>query len=145
MTEVRGCQLPEDLHYWIEKHVWVRDEGDDTLRVGVTDPAQKLAARIVAVTAKRAGRVLERGQSVATIESGKWVGPVPSPVDGEVVEVNGALAANPTLVNSDPYGEGWIVRIKASAWSDQGAELLTGSDAIDAYRALLEAEGISCG
>jgi glycine cleavage system H protein len=144
MTDVRGCTIPEDLFYWIEKHVWVRDDGDEVLTIGVTDPAQHLAARVVAVTAKRAGRVVERGQSVATIESGKWVGPVPSPVNGEIVEVNPALAGAPTLVNSDPYGEGWIVRVKASVWSVQRAELHTGPHAVDSYRAFLEQEGISC-
>jgi glycine cleavage system H protein len=144
MTEIRGCAIPEELYYWIEKHVWVRDDGDEVLTIGVTDPAQHLAARVVAVTAKRAGRVVERGQSVATIESGKWVGPVPSPVNGEILEVNPALAGQPTLVNSDPYGEGWIVRLKASVWSVQRAELHTGPHAIDSYRAFLEQEGISC-
>jgi glycine cleavage system H protein len=145
MTDVRGCTIPEDLYYWIDKHVWVRDDGDELLTIGVTDPAQHLAARVVAVTAKRAGRVVERGQSVATIESGKWVGPVPSPVNGEIVEVNPALASTPTLVNTDPYGEGWIVRVKASVWSVQRAELHTGPHAIDSYRAYLEQEGIACG
>jgi glycine cleavage system H protein len=145
MTDIRGCTIPEELYYWIEKHVWVRDDGDEILTIGVTDPAQHLAARVVAVTAKRAGRVVERGQSVATIESGKWVGPVPSPVNGEIVEVNPALAGTPTLVNTDPYGEGWIVRVKASVWSVQRAELHTGPHALDSYRAFLEQEGISCG
>ena len=145
MTEVRGCQLPEELHYWIEKHVWVRDDGDDVLTIGVTDVAQNLAKRIVAVTTKRVGRSIERGQSVATIESGKWVGPVPSPVNGDIIEINEALAGEPTLVNDDPYGRGWIARLKASVWSVQQAEMATGPHGIDAYRAFLETEGISCG
>jgi glycine cleavage system H protein len=145
MTEVRGCKLPEELYYWIEKHVWVRDDGDDILTVGITDPAQHLAARVVAVTTKKVGKVLERGQSVATVESGKWVGPVPTPVNGEVIEVNGALATDPTLVNTDPYGTGWIVRIKASVWSIQRPELVTGAHGIAEYGAYLASEGISCG
>lgn len=144
MTDVRGCKLPEELYYWIEKHVWVRDDGDEVLTVGVTDPAQRLAARVVAVTTKKVGRTVERGQSVATIESGKWVGPVPSPVNGDIIEVNEALTGNPTLVNSDPYGEGWVVRLKASIWSVQRGELHTGPHAIEMYRALLEREGITC-
>jgi glycine cleavage system H protein len=144
MTEVRGCTIPEELYYWIEKHVWARDDGDEVLTIGVTDPAQHLAARVVAVTTKKVGRSVERGQSVATIESGKWVGPVPSPVNGDIVEVNGALAGDPTLVNRDPYGDGWVVRIKASVWSVQRAELHTGPHAIEQYRSLLEREGITC-
>jgi glycine cleavage system H protein len=144
MTDVRGCNIPEELYYWVEKHVWVRDDGDEVLTIGVTDPAQHLAARVVAITTKKVGRTVERGQSVATIESGKWVGPVPTPVNGEIIAVNEALAGNPTLVNSDPYGEGWVVRIKATVWSVQRSELHTGSHAVDSYRAFLEAEGIAC-
>lgn len=144
MTEVRGCLIPEDLYYWIEKHVWVRDEGDELLTIGITDPAQHLAARVVAVTTKKVGKVLERGQSVATVESGKWVGPVPTPATGEIVEVNEALASRPTLVNSDPYGAGWVVKLKATLWSVQRAEMHTGGHAVEEYRAFLEREGIAC-
>ncbi len=145
MTEVRGCTIPEELHYWVEKHVWARDEGDDVITIGITDVAQTLASRVVAVTTKRAGRTLERGQSLATVESGKWVGPVPTPVNGEILAVNEALATNPTLVNSDPYGEGWIARLRASVWTVQRAEMVTGPHGVESYRAYLEAEGISCG
>ncbi len=145
MSEIRGCRLPEELYYWIEKHVWVRDDGDDVITLGITDPAQTLAARVVAVTVKKVGKVLERGMSVATVESGKWVGPVPTPVNGEVIAVNAALATDPTLVNSDPYGAGWIARIRASVWSVQRAELVTGAHGVAEYGAFLEAEGISCG
>lgn len=145
MTEVRGCQIPEELYYWIEKHVWARDDGDEVITLGITDPAQHLASHVVAITTKKVGKTLERGQSVATVESGKWVGPVPTPVTGEVIAVNDALAGEPALVNTDPYGAGWIVRIKASVWSVQRAELHTGTHAVAEYRTFLEAEGISCG
>ena len=145
MSEVYGCLIPDDLYYWIEKHVWVRDEGDDVLTIGITDPAQHLAARVVAVTTKKPGKALERGQSVATVESGKWVGPVPTPATGEIVEVNAALVGEPTLVNIDPYGAGWVVRLKATLWTVQRAEMATGAHAVGEYRAFLEREGISCG
>lgn len=144
MSNIRGCEIPEELYYWIEKHVWARDEGDDIVTIGVTDTAQHLAARVVAVTAKRVGRAVERGQSVATLESGKWVGPVPAPVDGEIAEVNPVLTADPTIVNTDPYGAGWIVRFRPRDWAGQRAELATGPAGVEAYRAFLEAEGISC-
>ena len=144
MSEVRGCQIPEDLHYWVEKHVWARDEGDGMLTIGVTDVAQHLASKVVAITVKKVGRVLERGQSLATLESGKWVGPVPAPVDGEVIEVNPALATDPTLANSDPYGAGWVAKLRARDWAAQRSELATGPAGVEAYRAFLEAEGISC-
>ena len=69
---------------------------------------------------------------------------MPAPVDGEVVAVNTDLATDPTLVNSDPYGTGWIVRIRPSAWDAQKGELASGPAGIEAYAAFLEAEGISC-
>ncbi|HEX2754914.1 MAG TPA: glycine cleavage system protein GcvH [Candidatus Limnocylindrales bacterium] len=144
MTQVRGCEVPEDLYYWVEKHVWARHDGDGLLTIGVTDTAQHLAARVVAITAKKVGRQIERGQSVATLESGKWVGPVPAPVDGEIAEVNPAIATDPTIVNSDPYGAGWIVKFRATDWSGQHAQLVTGAAGVEAYRAFLEAEGIAC-
>lgn len=144
MTDVRGCSIPEELYYWIEKHVWARDEGGGILTIGVTDPAQHLASRVVAITTKKVGKVLERGQSVATLESGKWVGPVPAPVDGEVIEVNPAISTDPTLANSDPYGAGWVVKLQARDWEGQRSELATGPDAVERYRAFLEAEGIAC-
>ena len=145
MSDVRGCNIPDDLFYWVEKHAWARDDGGGELTIGITDVAQHLAARVVAVTTKKVGKVLERGQSVATVESGKWVGPVPTPVDGEVIAVNADVAADPTLLNSDPYGAGWIVRIRASAWDSQKGELASGPTGIAAYEAFLAAEGISCG
>ena len=144
MSEVRGCQIPEDLHYWVEKHVWARDEGDGILTIGVTDVAQHLASKVVAITVKKVGRVLDRGQSLATLESGKWVGPVPAPVDGEVIEVNPALATDPTLANADPYGAGWVAKLRARDWAAQRSELATGPAGVEAYRAFLEEEGISC-
>lgn len=144
MSTVRGCQIPEELYYWIEKHVWVRDDGDDIVTLGITDPAQHLAAKVVAVTTKKVGRILERGQSAATVESGKWVGPVPAPVNGEIIAVNEALANEPALLNTDPYGAGWIVRLRASIWSVQRAELHTGAHAIEEYRTFLDAQGITC-
>jgi glycine cleavage system H protein len=69
---------------------------------------------------------------------------VPTPINGEVLEVNPLLASQPTIVNDDPYGAGWIVRLKATLWSVQRAEMHTGVHAVDEYRAFLEAQGISC-
>jgi glycine cleavage system H protein len=145
MAEIRGCRLPEGLHYLIERHVWLRLEDGGRATVGVDDVAQHLAGTVVACTPKRAGRAVPRGQSVATIESSKWVGPVPAPVSGEIIEVNDAVRATPGLLNEDPYGAGWIVRIRPTAWETEKEGLATGVVGIEAYRAFLEREGIQCG
>jgi glycine cleavage system H protein len=97
------------------------------------------------VTPKKAGRPVQKGQSAATVESSKWVGPVPTPVGGEIVEANEAVRRNPALLNQDPYGEGWIVRIKPTNWDGDRAGLVTGAAGIEAYQQLLETQNLDCG
>jgi glycine cleavage system H protein len=144
MTLVNNCNLPEDLYYVVEKHVWARWDGE-LLTVGMTDVAQNLANAIVAVTSKAVGVTVKKGRNIATVESGKWVGAVPAPVSGEIVAVNDALAASPGLINSDPYGAGWVVRLRPSDWEADAADLVTGPEGVEAYRRFLDAAGISCG
>ena len=144
MSTVRGCNIPEDLYYLVEKHVWARRDGD-LVTVGLTDVAQHLAKTFVSVTLKAVGKKVAKGKSLATAESSKWVGPVPNPIAGEVVETNTALTGKPTLLNEDPYGDGWIARVRPDDWDADVADLVTGADGVAAYQGFLEAEGIECG
>ena len=144
MPVVNGCNLPEDLFYVVEKHVWAQRDGD-LVTVGLTDVAQNMAKTIIAVTPKAAGKPVKKGRNVATVESGKWVGPVPAPVGGEIVEVNQALTATPGLLNSDPYGAGWVAKIRPDDWDTDAADLVSGPEGVEAYRRFLDAEGIACG
>jgi glycine cleavage system H protein len=141
---VNNCNLPEDLYYVVDKHVWARRDGD-LVTVGMTDVAQSMARTIIAVTPKAAGKEVRKGRNVATVESGKWVGPVPAPDCGLIFEANPALATSPGLINSDPYGEGWVARLRPSDWDSDSADLASGPDGIAAYRQFLDSEGISCG
>ncbi|MDA8205447.1 MAG: glycine cleavage system protein GcvH [Thermaerobacter sp.] len=144
MGEVNGCLLPEDLWYWPEKHVWARPEDDGTVVMGMTDVAQNLAGKIVAVNLKAPGKVLAQGKSAGTLESGKWVGSIPTPVAGQVMAVNDAVKRAPHIVNEDPYGEGWLIRIQPADWEAGQALLVHGPEGIEAYRGRLDAEGIRC-
>ncbi len=144
MATVNNCNLPEDLYYVVEKHVWARRDGD-LVTVGMTDVAQNMAKSIIAVTPKAPGKPVRKGRNVATVESGKWVGPVPAPVGGEIAEVNQALMATPGLLNTDPYGDGWVAKIRPDDWDSDAADLVTGPDGIEAYRRFLDAEGFACG
>lgn len=144
MATVSNCNLPEDVYYLVEKHVWARLE-DGLVVVGLSDVAQNLAKRIIAVSPRAAGKRVVKGRSVATVESSKWVGPVPTPVTGEIVEVNQALVSDPGTINRDPYGDGWVAKLRPDDWEADLADLKTGGEGIEAYRAFLEAEGISCG
>jgi glycine cleavage system H protein len=141
---VNDCNIPEDLYYVIDKHVWARVDGD-LVTVGMTDVAQHLAKSIIAVTPKRPGKTVGRGRNIATVESGKWVGPVPAPVTGEIAEVNAALESAPGLINSDPYGAGWVAKLRPTDWDTEARDLASGSEGVEAYRRFLDAEGIACG
>ena len=144
MATVSNCNIPEDLYYWVEKHTWARRESDGTLVVGITDVAQHLAKSIISATPKEAGKAVKKGKSAGTVESGKWVGPVTAPVNGTIVEVNAALKAAPGLLNTDPYGAGWFVKLKPDNWEADSADLVSGPAGIAAYQKFLEAQGINC-
>ena len=147
MANVRGCNLPDDLYYLIEKHVWAKPMGNGLVRVGITAIAAKLSGgKLAAITvkAKNIGQEVLQGKSLATVESSKFVGPVPTPVTGVLLRANEKLAADPNLAVSDPYGEGWVAEIQASDWDGQKGTLATGAEGIAAYQAKLEAENITC-
>jgi len=141
------CHIPEDLYYDIERHVWIKDEGDNVIRIGMTDPAQNLAGVLAKVTIKPVGTKIKKHKAVAIIESGKWVGPLPAPLDGEIVEVNEKISEYPgvTIVNKDPYGEGWIAKLKVDDFESCKSEFRTGKDGVSAYLRLIEDENIKCG
>jgi len=148
MAVVNGCNIPEDLLYDVDPEVnaftWAKDNGDGTFTIGLTSIAAAMAGRLVAYTPKKPGRTVERRKSVATIESGKWVGPVPTPLTGEIVEVNEVLKTNPALANDDPYGQGWIAKIKPTN-PDEVNMLLKGQAAVDALTKVANEKGIKCG
>lgn len=105
-------KIPEELKY-TKDHEWVKVVGDVAI-VGITDYAQSELGDIVYVELPEVGRKVEKGETVATIEAVKTAADVYAPVSGEVVEVNSALEEHAELINKDPYGEGWIVKIKIS-------------------------------
>lgn len=104
--------VPNDLKYTAE-HEWIRVEGDEVV-VGVTEFAQGEMGDVVFIEIETEGETLARGDTFGTIEAVKTVSDLYMPLDGEVVEVNPALEETPELVNSQPFGEGWMVRIKMS-------------------------------
>jgi glycine cleavage system H protein len=122
--------VPEELQY-TKSHEWVRIE-DDTATVGITDHAQEELGDIVFVELPEEDTTFEVGDSFGTIESVKAVSDLYAPVGGDVVEVNEALNDSPEKVNEDPYGDGWIVKLRVSGEGD----LLSATD----YEKLLEEE-----
>jgi glycine cleavage system H protein len=126
--------VPQDLTYTAQ-HEWTRDEGDGTIRVGITDFAQEALGDVVFVSLPAVGTTVSDGQVLGEVESTKSVSEIYAPFAGEVVARNDALESRPDLLNTDAYGEGWIVAIRPA--SDAGAP-----DLLDAagYEALIAAD-----
>ncbi|OBI92587.1 glycine cleavage system protein GcvH [Mycobacterium asiaticum] len=103
--------IPSDLHYTAE-HEWVRRSADDTVRVGITDFAQSALGDVVFVQLPDVGTELSAGESFGEVESTKSVSDLYAPVSGKVSAVNGDLDGSPQLLNSDPYGAGWLLEIQ---------------------------------
>lgn len=115
--------IPQELKY-TKDHEWVKIEGD-VATIGVTDFAQGELGDIVYVEIESEGEELSSGEVFGTVEAVKTVSDLFMPVTGEVIEINEALEANPEIVNSDPYGEGWMIKVKLS---DEGSELMSADD-----------------
>ena len=126
-------QTPEELHYSPD-HEWIRVEGDNRIRLGITDFAQDALGDVVYVDLPQVGRSVAKGESISEVESTKSVSDIYAPLAGQVVEVNDELADAPDKLNSDPYGEGWICIIELESTNDLSS-LLTAS----AYIELTEA------
>jgi glycine cleavage system H protein len=124
--------VPEELKY-TRSHEWVRTE-DETATIGITDHAQDELGDVVFVELPEQGVTFDAGDSFGTVESVKAVSDLYTPIGGEVVEINGTLNDSPEKINEDPYGEGWIVKLRVS---DEGSELLSASD----YEQFVEEEG----
>lgn len=122
--------FPSNVKY-TKEHEWIRQEGD-VAYVGITDYAQEQLGDIVFVDIQTEGETLEAGETFGTIEVVKTISDLFIPVAGEVLDQNAALADQPELVNQDPYGEGWLIKIKPSADADFDSLL----DA-EAYKALV--------
>ena len=116
---------PEDNRY-AKSHEYVHIEGD-TGTIGITDYAQKELGDVVFVELPQVGTQLEQGDELGSIESVKAVSELFAPVSGEVVEVNEALSAKPELVNTDPYGDGWMVKVKVST-PEEADELMNAEE-----------------
>lgn len=124
--------IPEDLYY-SEEHEWVRID-DDIATIGITDYAQDQLGDIVYVDLPAVGDVIESGSVIGELESTKSVSEIFAPIAGEIVARNDALEAGPEVVNSDPYGEGWLIKVRPSD-EDPSSALLES----EAYAAIISA------
>jgi glycine cleavage system H protein len=125
--EIQGYNMPDDLYYE-ENHHWVKIQGD-ILVMGMDDFAQQMAEEIVYVQLPFEGKKLKKGKKFAQVESGKWLGKVFAPVNGELIESNEELEANAALINEDCYGKGWMYKIQPDNMAEV-ADLIHGAEAV---------------
>lgn len=125
--EIQGYNMPDELYYE-KNHYWVKVEGD-LLVMGMDDFAQQMAGEIVYVQLPFVGKKLTTGKKFAKVESGKWVGKVFAPVNGELFETNEEIELDPKLINQDCYGAGWMYKIKPNDIGDVG-NLIHGGEAV---------------
>ncbi len=130
MTSILGYEFPEDL-FFTRDHIWVKADGDD-VTIGLSDFGQAIAGDILFIEMPNIGRVIAKDEAFMSMESGKWVGRVKAPISGTVSEANEELEWETNLVNSDPYGEGWLAKIKASDLSELDTLLRADSPELEA-------------
>lgn len=145
MAVYRSCAIPEDLYFDVENDVWIQFDDDGIATLGMTDPAQTRCGKLINVRFNKVGKVIQQGKNAATIESAKWIGPFPMPFDGEIVEVNDTgFEEDILLLNKDPYGEGWLVKVRPTNLEAQRNHLVIGDDAVANYRKRIDLLGVNC-
>jgi glycine cleavage system H protein len=126
MVKVEGYDFPDDL-YFHPDHMWAKIEGDK-VRVGYNAWASEAAGKLVSIKTRPAGKSVQVGKTLGSIESGKWVGSLKLPISGTILEINPAIAGNPSIINDDPYGNGWVALIDPSNLEAELAGLMKGSE-----------------
>lgn len=125
--KLHALEFPADLFYLVEHDVWARLEGDGTATVGITALGIKLSGEIYMCRARPVGSVIEQGRSVGVVELAKAIVSVKSAVSGTVLAVNPQLDATPELVHTDPYGAGWIARLRLRDFELDRRQLVHGA------------------
>ena len=140
-----GCVVPDDLLYDLGREVWVRRLDSGEIECGMTDVAQTRCGRFVSVSWKQPGKQVKQGRPLAVIESAKWVGPFPAPLSGEITADNRtAFEEDIAIANRDPYGAGWLIRLRPNDFDGESGHLADGATAFEHYRKLIEDEEIRC-
>ena len=140
-----GCVVPGDLLYDVDRDVWVRRLENGDVECGMTDVAQTRCGRFVSVSWKHPGKQVKQGRPMAVIESAKWVGPFPAPLSGQIMADNRlAFEDDVAIANRDPYGAGWLIRLRPSDYEGESGHLVDAATAFEHYKKLIEQNDIRC-
>lgn len=134
---VRGCDFPEDRYYDVPCNVWLKPEVDGTVTLGATSFGVAQAGEFIAFVPKPAGMAIEAGRAVGLLEIAKSLASVRTPLAATVVASNDAAVADPGIINRDPYGAGWLVRLQVAQWPQLAPQLLQGAAVGPAFEAAM--------
>ena len=147
MARVRGCDFPEDRYYHADYNVWLKDGEPGTMVLGATSYGAALAIEFLAFLPRPDGTVVEADRAVALLELGKTVISVRTPLAGTIIASNAAVAKRPATINEDPYGAGWLVKLRISS-GPEAAGLLSGAAVAPAFEEAMRLdnfEGVRAG
>lgn len=141
---IEGCEFPDDLLYDPDGLAWAREEADGVVRIGITSILAAVAGRITRVTGRPTGVLYERGRAVGTVESGKYFGPIRTPVGGTLIAVNDGVLARSKTLSERPYAEGWFARVRPTAIDADRGALLPADRAAGAFAGQISALRVRC-
>ncbi|MEW5768031.1 MAG: glycine cleavage system protein H [bacterium] len=134
MAKYKDIEMPAELYYYnSDNHIWLKVEEGGKARCGIDQFGQKAAGTVAYVKTKPAGGKVVKGRALGTIEAGKYIGPVKSPVNGAILEVNQAVLDTPRLINTDSYGNGWLVLIEADNLDEDIKDLIHGEEDVQKW------------
>ena len=125
MAQYKDIELPDDLYYDRKEHIWVKFE-DGRVKVGMDKFAHKSAGNVGYIKLKPKGKVI-KGRALGSIEAGKYIGPLKSPVNGTIIEVNQEVISNPKIIDEDPH-TAWFMTIEPDDWKTDCSDLVHGDD-----------------
>ena len=131
--DIEHCQFPDSLLYHLEDNTWV-DESHGMVTAGITSLLSSIAGKLTEARIKPVGTLVNRGSSLGTLEGVKFVGPIPSPVSGTIIDVNHNVVNRPKLINDSPYTDGWIARLRPTSFLVEKILLSRSIDAVETFR-----------
>jgi glycine cleavage system H lipoate-binding protein len=140
MIAVRGCMFPDDRCYDARKNVWLKSEDSNVVLLGATSFGVALASEFLAFIPKPIGTLVEADRAVGLLELAKTIVSVRTPIAGEIVAFNQAAVVDPSIINADPYEDGWLVKLKVDNWGGAKRSLVSGSAIAPAFEEAMRLE-----
>ncbi len=138
MTTVRGFDFPDELYYMVEHDIWARPDADGALTVGLTTLGCHVSGEFIEFMPKPVGTEVERDRAMAVLEMSKTIRSARAPACGTIIAINDCVKRQLSLLNSDPYGDGWLLKLKPADWEQDIKNLVSGPAIVPAVERYME-------